>query len=492
MNDENSSINKRIASKLNSFWTSIKKVCAGIRSFFKKYALFAWSGIKKAVFFIIGLFKSKKATKQTDKPVETLGTDNVQTQEFNNLANAASGDVKASIFSSKKEKAKAQREKTRILPHISKEHLSGEGKEHINMFKPKQRNSSFIIGIALTSFKLILIALFMMGAAGIGTLVGVAKAYMETTPNLDTGKIEDQSETSNIYDGNGDWITAYTGTENRDWATIEEIPDMLQKAVVAIEDVRFFNHTGVDVKRLIGVFISNLMNSSVQGGSTITQQLIKNRLLSSERTYKRKIQEAYLSLQLEQEYFKKEILEAYMNTIHLGASNYGVKAAAMDYFGKELGALTLRECAMLAGITRYPSLYNPRRVYYDSDNPDKLNDRTDDVLFQMYKAGFISKQEYNAALEDNVSVLEESRVLEMYEMPYFVEYVIYDVITHLLKQRNMQETKENRILLDDEIRTNGYKIFTTVDPDMQKIVEQSLEEWDKYPELEDKSNSAIR
>lgn len=492
MSDDNSSINKRIASKLHSFWNSIKKAWAGVCSFFKKCALYVWSGLKKAVLVIIRPFKSKKAAGETGKFGEPFESDNEKTQEFDNLADKVNTDTKVSALSSKMKKAKAEREKTRILPHISKEHLSGEGKEHINMFKPKQRNSNFIIGIALTSFKLILIALFMMGAAGIGTLVGVAKAYMETTPNLDTGKIEDQPETSYIYDGNDEKITAYSGSENRDWATIEEIPDMLQKAVVAIEDVRFFNHTGVDIKRLIGVFINNLMNSSVQGGSTITQQLIKNRLLSFERTYKRKIQEAYLSLQLEQEYSKLEILEAYMNTIHLGGSNYGVKAAAMDYFGKELDALTLRECAMLAGITRYPSLYNPRRAYYDADSPDQLNERTDNVLLQMYKAGSITEQEYNDALEDNVTVMRESTVHEMYKMPYFVEYVIYDVITHLLKQRNMQETKENRILLDDEIRTNGYKIYTTVDPEIQDIVVQSLKDWDKYPDLEDESNSVIR
>ena len=113
----------------------------------------------------------------------------------------------------------------------------------------------------------------------LGTLVGIAKAYMETTPTLDTAEIEEQSETSYIYDVNGKLITTYTGTENRDWASIEEIPLMLQYAVVAIEDVRFDFHSGVDIKRLVGAFINNLMNSNVQGGSTITQQLVKNSLL---------------------------------------------------------------------------------------------------------------------------------------------------------------------------------------------------------------------
>lgn len=387
---------------------------------------------------------------------------------------------------------KKKQHKTRILPHISKEHLSGEGMEHINMFKPQTRNPNFLIGVALTSFKLLILAAFMIGSAGLGTLVGVAKAYMETTPTLDTDKIQNQSQSSYIYDANGDLITAYTGSENRDWASYDEIPQDLKDAIVAIEDVRFFYHNGVDVKRLIGAFLSNLMNDDVQGGSTLTQQLIKNRLLSFERTYKRKIQEAYLALQLEQQYTKPDILEAYLNTIHLGASNYGVKAAALDYFGKDLDELSLRECAMLAGITRYPYHYNPRRCYYTVDDPDIINDRTDDVLYQMYIADLITESEYQYALNDTVHIIEESSVLKMYDMPYFVEYVIYDVITHILKQRNMQDTLDNRAKIENEIRTNGYRIYTTVDPEVQNIVQDSLANWDDYPALEDEGSSIIR
>ena len=396
------------------------------------------------------------------------------------------------VFDSVTPSEKKRQQQTKILPHISREHLSGEGMEHINMFKPQTRNSSFVIGIALTSFKLFIIAVFMIGSAGLGTLVGVAKAYMETTPTLDTGKIENQSETSYIYDANGGLITAYTGTENRDWASIEEIPLYLQEAVISIEDVRFYYHNGVDVKRLVGVFLSNIMNDDVQGGSTLTQQLIKNRLLSSERTYKRKIQEAYLALQLEQEYTKEDILEAYLNTIHLGSSNYGVKAAALDYFGKDLSELSLRECAMLAGITRYPYYYNPRRCYYTVKEPGIINKRTNEVLYQMYISDFITEAEYQNALNDTVHINEESTVHDMYDMPYFVEYAVYDVITHFLKQRNMQDTSENRALIENEIRTNGYSIYTTVDPDVQHTVEDSLEEWDEYPALADEGNSVIR
>ncbi|MFA5675261.1 MAG: transglycosylase domain-containing protein, partial [Christensenellales bacterium] len=388
--------------------------------------------------------------------------------------------------------ARNQEHVSRAVPHILSEHLSGEGREHINMFCARRHHEKLFLGITLSSVKLILIAVFMIGAAGLGAVVGVAKGYMETTPKLDTGKIEEQAETSYIYDCNGSLITAYTGVENRDMARADEIPLMLRDAFIAIEDVRFEYHSGVDIKRLVSSFISNISNSSVQGGSTITQQLIKNRLLTFERTYKRKIQEAYLAMQLEQTYSKEEILAAYLNTIHLGGSNYGVKAAALDYFGKSLNALTLRECAMLAGITQYPYQYNPRRCYYITEQPEVVNKRTDEVLRKMYTAGFISLEQYNYALEDTVFIIEESRITQMYEMPYFVEYAVYDVITHMLKLRNMQDTKQNRSLIETELRTNGYKIYTTVDPEIQKTVEQSLAKWEEYPRLANSGDNVVR
>jgi penicillin-binding protein 1A len=462
-----SPVSERITSAFASAWAHIKKAAKAVVLFFAACAS-----------RITGLFRHKPEHEEWAEPVSD------DTQVFDSIdASYRSGSAPKKV-----EHEKKQRE----MPRISREHLSGEGKEHINMFTARRHEPNFIVGIILTSFKLVLIGIFMIGAAGLGTLIGVAKAYMDTTPKLNTAEIENQSETSYIYDRNKQLITTYTGTENRDWAPINEIPQMLQDAVVSIEDVRFYYHSGVDIKRLVGAFINNLMNSSVQGGSTITQQLIKNNLLSPERTYKRKIQEAYLAMQLETKYSKPQILEAYLNTIPLGESNYGVKAAAMDYFGKDLSSLTLRECAMLAGITQYPYLYDPRRCYYNVKDPSIINERTDHVLLQMYKAGYITQDEYDAARADNVQVKEKSTVNQMYDMPYFVEYAVYDVITHLLEQRHMQDTDENRASLDKELRTNGYRIYTTVDPDIQKTVEDTLANWQDYPKLKDEKDAVMR
>lgn len=455
----------------------------------KQFSLFSslWEGIKKAartvgLFFAACVMSVARLFGRKGKSLHEHEQAIDETQVF------SSAETSRRSASHRDERL----QKARELPQISNEHLSGEGKEHINMFTSRRHRPNFAVGIILTSFKLVLIGLFMIGAAGFGMLIGVARAYMDTTPKLNTAEIENQSETSYIFDGNGELITMYTGSENRDWASLDEIPDMLENAVISIEDIRFDYHSGVDVKRLVGAFINNLMNSSVQGGSTITQQLVKNSLLSTERTYKRKIQEAYLAIQLESKYTKDQIKEAYLNTISLGASNYGVKAAALDYFDKELPELSLRECAMIAGITQYPYLYNPRRCYYIAKDPSIINKRTDHVLLQMYIAGYITKQEYEAALKENVRVIEKSRVNEMYEMPYFVEYAVYDVITHLLEKRHLQDTDQNRALLDRELRTNGYHIYTTVDPQIQKTVERTLAEWEDYPKLNDNGDSVIR
>ncbi|MDD4797488.1 MAG: transglycosylase domain-containing protein, partial [Eubacteriales bacterium] len=206
-------------------------------------------------------------------------------------------------------------------------------------------------------------------------------------------------------------------------------------------------------------------------------------VLSPERTYKRKIQEAWLALQLETTYDKDQILEAYLNAIPLGQSNYGVKAAAQDYFGKGLSELSLRECAMLAGLTQSPYTYDPRANTYSRNRMDLTDRRTDTVLMRMYECGYIGKDEYQAALEADVSIVQRSEYKAMYDMPYFVEYVIQDVVQRFLQQRELEDTAANRQSIHNELRTGGYHIYTTVDPTVQKAVEDTLYTWTKYPSM---------
>lgn len=368
-------------------------------------------------------------------------------------------------------------------------------------FTKRRKEPNFLLSVFVTSIKLLVIAILIMGFAGFGAVLGVAKAYVEGTPELDVDRIEDQNLTSFIYDRNGDLITEYKGLEHRIWAPLEEIPKNVQNALIATEDVRFYAHNGLDYKRLAGAFINNLRSEAVQGGSTITQQLIKNTLLSPEQTYKRKIQEAYLAIQLEQEYEKDDILEAYLNTIYLGSGNYGVKAAALNYFGKELKDLTLRESAVLMGITKNPYRFDPRLNFYSRETPEVTYERGNLVLRLMYENGFISKAEYEAAKFDvknpnsyknaDFVVLEKSSNQQLYDHPYFVEYVIKDVVERL-KQLNGWEGTEGNRKANNLIQTGGLHIYTTLDPEIQQITEDTLYNYDRYPKTKNKKDNTKR
>ena len=394
---------------------------------------------------------------------------------------------------------KNSRKSKERIPGINSDQLHGEDKYFPTIFRKRAYRPNMFLSVILTTVKVAVVALLVFIAIGAGSVFGVANAYLETTPELNLDLIEDQSLTSYIYDCNGNQIGTFTGLENRDWASLDEIPKLLQEAVISVEDTRFYNHNGIDFKRIVGAFISNFTSDTVQGGSTITQQLIKNQLLTSERSYKRKIQEAKLAMELEEKYTKDQILEAYLNTIPLGGSNYGVKAAAKDYFGKDLKDLTLREIACLAGITRYPYAYNPRTVYYGSDDPAvtakrkiALDDRITTVLDNMYNAGYITLTEARAAIKDSFSVREDSSASSAYKYPHFVEYAISDIITHLINERNLTDNAQNRQAIENELRSKGYHIYTTLDPKIQEMAQTTITEYDKYPSLKDASDSVVK
>lgn len=362
----------------------------------------------------------------------------------------------------------------------------------------KKHKKAFPLEVLFHSLKLLVLALFAVGFLGVGLVYGVAKAYIDTTPVMDVAQLTISDRTSYLYDRNGEEIMSMASIEYRDWANIDEIPEMLRNAFISVEDVRFYKHNGVDFKRLFSAALEVLGNSNSSGGSTITQQLIKNKILGAERTYKRKIQEAFLALQLETVMEKDDILEAYLNDVYLGGSNYGVKAAARDYFGKELSELTIRECALIAGLTQNPYRYNPRLNYYwekygrDEDAYEKYTvARTETVLKRMYENDKITLEQYQSAMQENVSIIETSENSKMYEMAYFVEYCVDDVITHWMKADGVADTGANRVAYENKLRTGGYRIYTTVDPFVQNTVQTSLANWNNYPKLADMSQSVI-
>ena len=333
-----------------------------------------------------------------------------------------------------------------------------DARETRSIFKPRMRRPNFLASVVVNTIRALALIVLILMLAGAGAVVGIARAYVDTAPSLDLTLIDDQAQTSFIYDAQGNLITDYKGTEDRVMVSISQMPMRLRNAFVAVEDARFYTHNGIDVKRIIGAFVKNFVSGSQQGGSTITQQLIKNTILSSEQSYKRKIQEAYLAMQLETQYSKEQILESYLNTIYLGENYYGVYTAARGYFGKELYQLSLRECAMLAGLCTNPYYYNPRRNYYTrtsetTDYAAITNTRTDYALRMMYENQFITYEEYVAALEPSTAtVLRQSPDAgSTYNYIYYVEYAVNDVVQTLLKLNNLENTSYNRNLMENEL-----------------------------------------
>ena len=353
----------------------------------------------------------------------------------------------------------------------------------MSAFKPRTGDGNFLFSVVLTTAKMLFIVVLILGITGTGLLVGVAKAWIETAPALDLSSFNEQAKTSFIYDKYGSLITDFKGTENRIDATWDEIPENLKNAVIAVEDQRFRTHNGVDIKRIAGALVTNLLNDNVQGGSTITQQLVKLTMLTSDQNYKRKLQEAYLALQLEKQISKDDILLEYLNIIYLGGSDYGVKVAAMDYFGKEVSQLSLRECAALARTIRNPYRYNPRRNYYTTKTPDEIEKGTNYVLGLMLEQNLISQADYDKAMSERLSVKEKSAyTTTMYDNAYYVEYAIYDVVTKMLRVEKLEDTTANRSAMENKLRTGGYSIYTSLDPKIQEGVQEIVTNWNKYPE----------
>ena len=375
-----------------------------------------------------------------------------------------------------------------------------EKPEKRSIFRSADRKPNFVVSVLLNTIRVLFVLAVLAGVAGLGALAGIAKGYVDTAPELNLVALDSQAQTSFIYDSNNRLITEYKGTENRVLVSLDAMPKRLRNAFIAVEDARFYSHNGVDLKRIVGAFVSNLTSSGTQGGSTITQQLIKNTLLSSEQSYKRKIQEAYLAIQLERKYSKDQILESYLNTIYLGENYYGVQVAAQGYFGKDLGDLTLRECAILAGATNNPYYYNPRRNLYTRKSSDKdyvavTNNRTDYVLRCMYENQFITREQYQEALDPaTANVLREAPASGsgMYQYPHYVEYAVKEVVSILLELNGLEDNASNRTLMEKKFRTGGYSVKLAIDPTIQETVESTLQNWSKYPSLRDPSDKIFR
>ncbi|MCJ7855801.1 PBP1A family penicillin-binding protein [Lachnospiraceae bacterium NSJ-143] len=351
-----------------------------------------------------------------------------------------------------------------------------------NSKKRKRRKRKATIGVIILRIFIVLavVGCFAVGGAFIGAYTGI----IESAPALSSIDVTPESYTSIIYDENGNEIDSLHGEENREYVKLSQIPLNLQNAVVAIEDERFYEHNGIDIKGMFRALFVNIKNRDMtQGASTITQQLMKNEVLTAEKKLSRKLQEQYLAVSYEKQLAKKlgskekakdYILELYLNTISLNHGLNGVEAASKFYFGKDVSELTLAQCASIAGITKNPSAYSPL------SHPDNNRDRMLTVLKKMLDLGYITESEYKEACAEDVagSVIGTNDTNDGTES--YHSYFVDTVITELAKQLQ-SENKLSKQQAYNMIYSGGLKIYTTVNTSMQDTMENSFADDSLFP-----------
>ena len=349
--------------------------------------------------------------------------------------------------------------------------------------------------------KLILIVLLILMSIGVvmaGLSGGAILEVMKTAPKIDANIIKyEMSQNSTIVDEDGKEVDSIATKEYREIVDYDKIPENLKHAFVAVEDERFYKHPGLDPQSIIGSAIENFRAGGiVRGGSTITQQLARNTYLNNDQTYQRKIREIYLALEIEKNLDKDEILGAYLNRVFMGQNSYGVQAAAKTYFDKDVSDLNLAQCAALAGIVQSPSensLYKAIKVSEVTDqkvlgeftiegekyaavfNPAPF-EREKYVLDKMLEHGYISKKEYKDAKNfDVASSIVPAERTNTEIASYFNSLLEKQVVNKLMELYNMSENQAW-----DRLYYGGLRITTTIDPDMQKQLENIYADFSSY------------
>ncbi len=319
--------------------------------------------------------------------------------------------------------------------------------------------------------KVSIIVAFLVGITLLGAF---AYAYQEVNLNVDKLIHYKPQTSSTIYDRNGKKLAYVFKKKHRLYARYDEIPGFLIEGLVAMEDTRFFEHNGVNPDAIIRAILKDIRAGKlVEGGSTITQQLIKNKILTNAKKLSRKIKEAILAIKIEDELTKEEILERYLNEIPYGNNYYGVKTAANGYFHKEMSKLTQKEMAILVGLPNAPSFYNPLRHYKRALN------RANNVLYRMKSIGWLTQKDYLKAVKESPKVYRTT-------LTQNIAPSIVDEVLRRFKGR-----------LSD-IRTGGYHIYTTIDMKQQSIAKDAVafaykKALKRYREIPNKStiNSAF-
>ena len=340
--------------------------------------------------------------------------------------------------------------------------------------------------------RILLFSLIFILVCSVSLGIGVFKGILASTPDVSEANIIPVGYATYMYDAEGNMIQKLTGSNaNRVAVSINDIPLNMQHAIVAIEDERFYEHNGIDIKGILRAGVNGVGriltgHSPNEGASTLTQQLLKNNVFTtwtqenSLERIKRKVQEQSLALQLEANLTKEGkdtksvILENYLNTINMGAGTYGVQTASYKYFGKSVSELTLSECAVLAAIPQNPTSFNP------INNPDKNAERRAKVLKNMKDQGYISEADYAEALADHVydriAMAQEKQENKTNVYSYFVDAAINQVLEDLQTQKGYTETQASNALY-----SGGLRIYTTQDPTIQSIVDEEYSDPNNFP-----------
>lgn len=338
--------------------------------------------------------------------------------------------------------------------------------------------------LLLAVMNLMVLGILAIGVIGASAGIGVFKGIIDTAPSIENIDVTPTGFSTFVYDLEGNQIGKLIAQDsNRIPVAKDMIPENLAHAFVAIEDERFYEHNGIDIKGIIRAAYVGISNGFhfTEGASTITQQLLKNNVFTNWTKedgfmdkIKRKIQEQYLAIELTKTMSKDDVLVNYMNTINLGQNTLGVQAASLRYFNKSVNTLTLSECAVIAGITQNPSKFNP------ISHPDNNAQRREKVLNNMLEQGYITQAEYDEAMADDVYSriqIVNAEVEEDTVNTYFVDALTDDIMEDLMATGNYTETQAYTLLY-----SGGLKIYATQDPHVQAICDEAFSNEENYPE----------
>lgn len=347
----------------------------------------------------------------------------------------------------------------------------------------KQKKVSSVRKFIFTVIKFLIIFFIVIGCALAGIAGGAVYGYINTAEPIKDEQLATMTsgKTTIIYDSKGNIIQKLTGKDNRDSEPIsdKEAPKFLKDAIIAIEDERFETHPGIDFRRIFSAGISFFTNSGTptHGGSTITQQVVKNITLNKKRSLQRKVQEWYAAIQLERKMEKWQILELYMNVSYWGNSCYGVQSASKKYFGKPVQELTLAQSAVLAGITNNPGKNNP----FTEKGRENAKVRQETILNKMLELGKIDQTQFDLAMVEDLKYASKAQSQKIISVQsYFVDQVISDVKKALMNEHNYSSTLANL-----KIYGGGLEIYTTMDSQIQASMDKVFMDPTYFPLVND-------